>query len=54
MKNVLKGKELPGSKRPATPQAIIEQLRNPYLLMPFFSYLTEDETANLVAYLNTL
>jgi len=54
MKNILKGKELPSSKRPATSQAIIEQLRNPYLLMPSFSYLTDDEITNLVAYLNTL
>lgn len=54
MKNILKGKELPSSKRAATPQAVIEQLKNPHLLMPSFSYLTEDEIANLVAYLNTL
>jgi cytochrome c len=54
LKNILKGKELPASKRPATPRVIVEQLRNPYLLMPSFSYLTEEETANLVAYLDTL
>ena len=53
-KNILKNPKLPVSKKDATPQSIAEQLRNPYSAMPSFSYLTKDEVANIVAYMNTL
>lgn len=53
-KGILKNPLLPVSKRPATPENIAAQLRNPYRDMPSYSYLSEEEVLNLIAYLNTL
>jgi len=54
LKGILKNRELPVSKRTATPQNIANQLRNPYSDMPSFSYLPEEDVLNIIAYLNTL
>jgi mono/diheme cytochrome c family protein len=54
LKGVLKSPALPRSGRPATPGAILNQLRNPYMLMPSFSYLTDDDALSIVAFVNTL
>jgi cytochrome c2 len=51
---ILEKSELPVSEKPATPENIKDQLINPYDRMPSFSYLSEEEIQNLVAYLNTL
>lgn len=53
-KGILKNPLLPVSKKPATPENIANQLRNPYKDMPSFSYLSDEDVLNLIAYLNTL
>lgn len=54
LKGILKSDELPVSKRPATAGNIILQFRKPFNRMPAFDYLTEEEIADLLAFLNTL
>ncbi len=54
LKGLLRNPVLPVSKRPATPESIRFQLRQPMGRMPSFAYLSEDEIADLIAYLNTL
>jgi uncharacterized membrane protein len=54
LKGVLKNPELPVSRRPATPENIRGQLRQPFSRMPSFDYLTEEEVEDIVAFLNTL
>jgi cytochrome c2 len=53
-KAILKNPLLPVSKRPATPDNIANQIRNPYKDMPSFSYLSDTEIQNIIAFLNTL
>ena len=53
-KAILKNPLLPVSKRPATPDNIANQIRNPYKDMPSFSYLSDAEIQNIIAFLNTL
>jgi cytochrome c2 len=53
-KDILKNHLLPVSKKPATPENIAEQLRNPHRDMPSFSYLDDKDVQNIIAYLNTL
>ncbi len=53
-KGILKNPYLPVSKRPATPENIAKQLIHPYKDMPSFSYLSDEDILNLIAYLNTL
>lgn len=53
-KGILKNPILPVSKKPATPENVANQLRNPFKDMPSFSYLSEEDVLNLIAYLNTL
>lgn len=45
---------LPVSKRPATAENIINQIKNPFRDMPSFSYLSDEDILNILAYLNTL
>jgi mono/diheme cytochrome c family protein len=54
LKGVLKGEKLPYSERPANLENIRQQLRNPISSMPSFASLSEQEIANLLAYLETL
>jgi len=54
LKGVLKNPHLPKSGRPATPAAILSQLREPYMLMPSFKHLPDNEALSIIAYLNTL
>jgi cytochrome c2 len=54
LKNILKKEALPSSKRPATVENISLQLRKPYRVMPSFTSLSEQELADLLAYLKTL
>lgn len=53
-KGILKNPLLPVSRRPATPENVAKQIRDPVKDMPSFSYLSEEEVDALVAYLNTL
>jgi cytochrome c2 len=54
LKNILKRDELPASKRPATVENILLQLKKPFRTMPAFPSLSEQESADLLAYLKTL
>ena len=54
LKNVLKKEKLPFSKRPSSIENIRKQLKTPFLTMPSFVSLSEQEIADLIAYLKTL
>jgi cytochrome c5 len=54
LKGVLKKEKLPVSKKPATPENIRNQLREPFNKMPPFTKLTEEEVEAIIAFLNTL
>jgi mono/diheme cytochrome c family protein len=51
---ILKNPLLPASGKPATPENILNQLRNPYQNMPSFAELPVSEVLNIIAFLNTL
>jgi mono/diheme cytochrome c family protein/uncharacterized membrane protein len=54
LKGLLKRPSLPVSGRPATPENVYRQLREPYKNMPSFAQkLTDDDVFNLIAFLNT-
>ena len=53
-KGILKNPLLPVSKKPATPENVANQIRNPYKDMPSFSYLPVKDVENIIAFLNTL
>lgn len=53
-KNILKNPVFPVSRKPATPENIANQLRKPYRDMPSFSYLSDNDMLNIIAFLNTL
>lgn len=52
--DILKKPRLPVSRKQATPENVVNQIRNPYKDMPSFSYLSEDDMLNIIAFLNTL
>lgn len=54
LKGLLKNQTLPVSKRPATPESIRNQLRQPFAKMPSFDKLTDEEVSDIIAFLNTL
>ncbi len=54
LKNLLKRDRLPASQRPATVENILLQLEKPFRVMPSFSSLSEQETADLLSYLKIL
>ena len=54
MKGILKVDKFPVSEMAATPENVVKQLRTPYKSMPSFSYLSEEDILNIIAYLNTL
>ncbi|MEW6109536.1 MAG: cytochrome c [Nitrospirota bacterium] len=53
-KGILKNPLLPISRKPATPENIANQIRNPYKDMPSFSYLSDEQVQDIIAFLNTL
>ena len=53
-KGILKNTLLPVSKKTANPENVANQLMTPYKDMPSFSYLSDGEIQNIIAYLNTL
>lgn len=54
LKGILKHARLPVSNRPATPENVVRQLKQPFNRMPSFDYLTDREISDILAYLNTL
>jgi len=54
LKNILKKEKLPSSQRPATVENILLQLKRPFRVMPAFPSLSQEELADLLAYLKTL
>jgi mono/diheme cytochrome c family protein len=53
-KRILKNPSLPASGKPATPENVVNQLHSPYRDMPSFSYLSDEEIQDILAFLNTL
>lgn len=54
LRDLLSEDTLPHSGRPATVENILSQLERPILAMPAFKNLSEQELADLIAYLKTL
>ncbi len=54
LKGILKKEKLPHSGRQATVENVKQQLIRPELMMPSFAKLTNQEMADLIAYLKTL
>lgn len=54
LKDILKEKTLPVSKKPATVENVINQIKKPYRYMPSFADLSDEEIENIIAYLKTL
>lgn len=54
LKGVLKNERLPVSGRPAIPENIRMQLKQPLNRMPSFDYLSEKDIENIIAFLSTL
>src|SRR4030043_661240 len=53
-KGILKNPFLSASKKPSTPENIANQIQNPYRDMPSFSYLSNKQISDIIAFLNTL
>ncbi len=54
LKNILKKEKLPFSKRLSSIENIKKQLKTPFLTMPSFVSLSQQEIADLIVYLKTL
>jgi len=54
LKSILKRRNLPSSGRPANVENIKKQLKRPFLVMPSFASLSEQDIADLIAYLKIL
>jgi cytochrome c2 len=54
LKNLFQKENLPFSNKPATEANVLRQLERPALVMPSFPSLSEQERADLIAYLKTL
>jgi mono/diheme cytochrome c family protein len=54
LKNLFKKEKLPYSGRPATVENVKQQLIRPILTMPSFAKMTEQEMADILAFLKTL
>lgn len=54
LKSILKRGNLPSSGKPAIVENIKKQLKRPFLVMPSFAALSEQDIADLMAYLRTL
>jgi mono/diheme cytochrome c family protein len=54
LKGILERNKLPTSGRPSTAENVIQQIKKPFSRMPSFEYLTDEEIADLIAFLNTL
>lgn len=54
LKGLYQEKVLPVSKKPVTDENVINQIKKPIKFMPSFADLSEEEIANIIAYLKTL
>ena len=54
LRDLFKKKNLPYSGRPATAANVRRQLLRPAMAMPSFAKLSDQEIADLIAYLKTL
>ncbi len=54
LRGILKNPLLPVSKRPATPENIVRQMRHPFTNMPSFVFFSDEDLSNVLAFLNTL
>ena len=54
LKDLLSRETLPSSRRPATIENVKKQIIRPFLAMPAFTNLSEQEMADLLAYLQSL
>ncbi|MBD3414855.1 MAG: c-type cytochrome [Candidatus Aminicenantes bacterium] len=54
LKNLFQKEKLPFSNKPVTEANVLGQLQRPALVMPSFPSLSEQEQADLIAYLKTL
>jgi len=54
LKGILKAPLLPVSRKPATPENIVRQMRHPFTNMPSFVFFSDEDLANILAFLNTL
>jgi len=54
LKGILKNPWLPVSKKPATPENIVSQMRHPYTSMPSFAFFSDGDLMSILAFLNTL
>ncbi len=54
LKGILSEKNLPVSKKPATPENIANQIRKPFKFMPAFTDLKDEEVNDIIEYLKTL
>lgn len=54
LKGILKEKALPVSKKLANVENVINQIKNPYKYMPSFNDLSDEQIADIIAYMKTL
>ncbi|MEJ5227919.1 DUF6529 family protein [Thermodesulfovibrio sp.] len=54
LKGIFAEKNLPVSKKPVNTENIILQIKKPYKYMPSFNDLTDEQLADLIAYMKTL
>lgn len=54
LKGILQEKNLPVSKKPATEENVVNQIKKPYNSMPSFSDLTDEQIRDILAYLKAL
>jgi cytochrome c1 len=54
LKGILKNPLLPVSRKPATPENIVRQMRHPFTNMPSFVFFSDEELSNVLAFLNSL
>jgi cytochrome c2 len=54
LRGILKNPLLPVSKKPATPENIVHQMRHPFTNMPSFVFFSDEDLANILAFLNSL
>lgn len=54
LQGILKNPLLPVSKKPATPENIVRQMRHPYTNMPSFVFYSDEDLTNILAFLNSL
>ncbi|MBA4371528.1 MAG: hypothetical protein C0402_01560 [Thermodesulfovibrio sp.] len=54
LRGILKNPLLPVSRKPATPENIVRQMRHPFTSMPSFVFFSDEDLTNVLAFLNSL